>query len=264
METKNFLGLDGLKRFWEKAKIWIVSQISTKIAEIVAEAPEDLNTLKEISDWISTHEDSASAMNSNIIKNQSDINELNNKLSSMEQTNFKAIFDLVRPVGDTYVQYPQQASPNELWGSFSTWQVVNYDGAFFRAEGTNANAFIEKTDNLVKQTEAIKSHTHPFSWRGTTYGMNRNWFHNHSMYCFMANEAPITNIGNNFGITWNGRKGLWESYVQNGNQIEPRIGTLGVDINHEHYYEGSSTTGSSGSTENRPTNFTIKVWKRTV
>ena len=159
METKNFLGLDGLKRFWEKAKTWIVNEITTKIAEIVAEAPEDLDTLKEISDWISTHEDSASAMNSDIIKNQSDINELNNKLSSMEQTNFKAIFDIVRPVGDTYVQYPQQANPNELWGTFSTWQVVNYDGAFFRAEGTNANAFIEKTDNLVKQQEGLPNIT---------------------------------------------------------------------------------------------------------
>lgn len=84
METKNFLGLEGLKHFWTKAKTWIVNEITTKIAEIVAEAPEDLNTLKEISDWISTHEDSASAMNSNIIKNQSDINELNNKLSSIE------------------------------------------------------------------------------------------------------------------------------------------------------------------------------------
>ena len=159
METKNFLGLDGLKRFWEKAKLWIINEITTKIAEIVAEAPEDLDTLKEISDWISTHKDSASAMNSNIIKNQSDINELNNKLSSIEQTNFKAIFDLVRPIGDTYVQYPQQASPMELWGSFSTWQVVNYDGAFFRAEGGNANAFIEKTGVLTKQQDAIKTHT---------------------------------------------------------------------------------------------------------
>ena len=63
METKNFLGLDGLKRFWEKAKTWIVNEITTKIAEIVAEAPEDLDTLKERSDWISTNEASDSAMN---------------------------------------------------------------------------------------------------------------------------------------------------------------------------------------------------------
>ena len=35
METKNFLGLDGLKRFWEKAKLWIINEITTKIAGIV-------------------------------------------------------------------------------------------------------------------------------------------------------------------------------------------------------------------------------------
>ena len=70
---KNFLGLDGLSHFWSKAKSWIAEQITAevtaKIAQIIAEAPESLNTLKEIADWISTHEDSASAMNSAILAN---------------------------------------------------------------------------------------------------------------------------------------------------------------------------------------------------
>ncbi len=35
METKNFLGLDGLNHFWKKAKVWIINEISTKIAGIV-------------------------------------------------------------------------------------------------------------------------------------------------------------------------------------------------------------------------------------
>lgn len=35
METKNFLGLDGLNHFWEKAKIWIINEITAKIAGIV-------------------------------------------------------------------------------------------------------------------------------------------------------------------------------------------------------------------------------------
>ena len=70
---KNFLGLDGLSHFWSKAKSWIAEQITAevtaKIAQIIAEAPENLNTLKEIADWISTHEDSASAMNTAILAN---------------------------------------------------------------------------------------------------------------------------------------------------------------------------------------------------
>ena len=74
---KKFVGLGGLKYFWTKAKTWIAGQITSevtaKIAEIVANAPEDLDTLKEIADWISTHANDASAMNKQINTNKNDI-----------------------------------------------------------------------------------------------------------------------------------------------------------------------------------------------
>ena len=74
---KKFVGLGGLKHFWTKAKTWIAGQITSevtaKIAEIVANAPEDLDTLKEIADWISTHANDASAMNTQINTNKNDI-----------------------------------------------------------------------------------------------------------------------------------------------------------------------------------------------
>ena len=77
---KKFVGLDGLKHFWTKAKTWIAGQITAevtaKIAEIVANAPEDLDTLKEIADWIKTHANDASAMNTQINTNKSDISAL--------------------------------------------------------------------------------------------------------------------------------------------------------------------------------------------
>lgn len=81
---KKFVGLDGLKHFWTKAKSWITAQITSevtaKIAELVANAPEDLNTLKEIADWISAHADDASAMNTAINTNKTNItNHINNK-----------------------------------------------------------------------------------------------------------------------------------------------------------------------------------------
>ena len=50
--------------------------VSDGIAEVVAGAPEDFDTLKEMSDWISTHETSASAMNSAIKDNKSAITAL--------------------------------------------------------------------------------------------------------------------------------------------------------------------------------------------
>ena len=82
-KEKRFVGLAGLKRFWTKAKTWIAGQITAevtaKIAELVANAPEDLDTLKEISDWITEHANSAAEMNTQIIKNQDDIKLLQNK-----------------------------------------------------------------------------------------------------------------------------------------------------------------------------------------
>ena len=50
--------------------------VSDGIAEVVAGAPEDFDTLKEMSDWISTHETSASAMNSQIQDNKKAITTL--------------------------------------------------------------------------------------------------------------------------------------------------------------------------------------------
>jgi len=47
--------------------------ITAKVAEIVAGAPEEFNTLKEMSDWLTEHEDSAATMNTAILKNKADI-----------------------------------------------------------------------------------------------------------------------------------------------------------------------------------------------
>ena len=52
--------------------------VTTEIAKVVANAPEDLNTLKEMSDWIAGHEEDASAMNSAISDNKTAITSLQN------------------------------------------------------------------------------------------------------------------------------------------------------------------------------------------
>ena len=51
-------------------------RITEKVAEIVADAPEDFDTLKEMSDWIASHENDASAMNSAIQSNANNISSL--------------------------------------------------------------------------------------------------------------------------------------------------------------------------------------------
>ena len=54
----------------------ISSTVATEIAKVVANAPENFDTLKEMSDWITGHEDDASAMNSAISDNKTAITAL--------------------------------------------------------------------------------------------------------------------------------------------------------------------------------------------
>lgn len=59
--------------------------VADEIAKIVAGAPEDLDTLKEISDWISNHADDAAAMNSAIQTNSSAITALQTLIGSLPE-----------------------------------------------------------------------------------------------------------------------------------------------------------------------------------
>lgn len=62
----------------------IAKQITDAIAEIIADAPDAFDTLKEISDWIASHTDSASAMNSKILANEEAIGALEGTQHSHE------------------------------------------------------------------------------------------------------------------------------------------------------------------------------------
>ena len=55
--------------------------VADAIAKVVADAPEDFDTLKEISDWISNHSDDAAAMNSAIQQNTGDIASLQKEVA---------------------------------------------------------------------------------------------------------------------------------------------------------------------------------------
>ena len=78
--------------------------VSDGIAEVVAGAPEDFDTLKEMSDWISTHETSASAMNSQIQDNKKAIdNHASNgdiHVTTENKTNWNKVFEKLDKTGD--------------------------------------------------------------------------------------------------------------------------------------------------------------------
>ena len=76
-----------LKNYYTKPQT--DARINEKVAEIVADAPEDFNTLKEMSDWISQHEESAAAMNTAI---QGKVDKIAGKqLSTEDYTTFQKI-----------------------------------------------------------------------------------------------------------------------------------------------------------------------------
>lgn len=63
--------------------------VTDEIAKVVANAPEDFDTLKEISDWIDTHEDSASAMNTQIQANKAEITSLKTEVAGKSDIGHK-------------------------------------------------------------------------------------------------------------------------------------------------------------------------------
>lgn len=60
-------------------------KVADAVASIVANAPAAYDTLKEISDWISTHTEDASAMNSSIQTNKTDIANLAKLLGTLPE-----------------------------------------------------------------------------------------------------------------------------------------------------------------------------------
>ena len=59
--------------------------VADAVAKIVADAPESFDTLKEISDWISTHSESASAMNTAIQDNSKAITALQTLIGTLPE-----------------------------------------------------------------------------------------------------------------------------------------------------------------------------------
>ena len=127
---KKFVGLDGLKHFWTKAKSWITAQITSevtaKIAELVANAPEDLNTLKEIADWIKNHANDASAMNTAILANTEAISGKADKSHTHTKSEI--------------TDFPTSLPANGGTANFANKIVPNYTSV----------ALIEVTSNTIK------------------------------------------------------------------------------------------------------------------
>ena len=109
----------------------VKKQVADAVAGIVADAPEAYDTLKEISDWISTHASDASAMNSQINTNKNAIATLN---GTGEGSVSKAVADAKSEVqssidthaGNTTVHIT--ANERTAWNGKTTMSAVEAKG----------------------------------------------------------------------------------------------------------------------------------------
>lgn len=62
----------------------VLNTVETRVQQVIDSAPQDFDTLKEISDWIDTHSSAAATMNSNITANTNAISALQSAQDAME------------------------------------------------------------------------------------------------------------------------------------------------------------------------------------
>ena len=93
----------------------ISTMISEEIAKVVANAPTSFDTLKEIADWISTHQNDASAMNTAINNNTTNITNLTTEVNT-NTTNISANANQIHGIkGDiTSINSVLQSLTNEI------------------------------------------------------------------------------------------------------------------------------------------------------
>ncbi|WP_407432508.1 hypothetical protein [Methanobrevibacter sp.] len=134
--------------------------------------------------------------------------------------------DFAHPINSIYYQLPTQSDPNTLF-KFTTWTDItsSYAGAFFRAAGGDAAAFGTRQN----QSTAVNG--------------------------LSATQASHTHT-------------LWMGSSSSGSQAVPyRYNTVSgtADWAYEQAlsYERPAIS-LSGDVETRPTNYAIKIWKRTA
>lgn len=185
----------------------------------------------------------------------------------------------IMPVGATYMQFPNQPEPATLWGG--TWQeLYANDSVFFRTGGSASKPF-----GGGIQMDEIKGHNH----NATTASAGN---HNHSASTSstgghthtrgtMEIKGRIGTIGINGTIDGAFRDAGTAGRINNDGQVDRQADFLAsrawsgststagahshnVTINNNGNHTHSVTVDSTGGSETRPKNITIKIWVRTA
>ena len=157
----DFLLCELIKTLGESgASIEEVEKIVTdKVAEIVADAPKDFDTLKELSDWIYTHEESAAAMNTAIQSNTNSIESLMtdvNKKANSDDVYDKATADSrflgIDATADKAVADENGSNISETFSTMKNDIAINRTTLGYQCKNLLKNNAVTKTINGVTFT----------------------------------------------------------------------------------------------------------------
>ena len=182
-------------------------------------------------------------------------------------------FNVMRPIGSTYTQYPGQQNPNQLWGTYSTWIELDYGGAFFREDGGNALAFeTSLTISSRNDTTLVFTTDHNLEVGSLLYDPT----HNECRKVTAVTDTTTVVINNGFSFSDFATVIVGQN---SENKEHKHTITLRGDYagsgsfsggytssayGGKHWDTTSVTCADSGGIESRPCNFTVKVWKRTA
>lgn len=130
-------------------------KVADAVASIVNGAPESYDTLKEISDWITTHADSASTMNSQIQTNKTDIANLVKLVGTLpEGTASKTIVEYIdSKIGGVDFSTEIANAKNEAISEAKTYAdglARNYATA---EQGKKADTALQEADVATLRTD---------------------------------------------------------------------------------------------------------------
>ena len=160
----------------------ISSTVNDAISSIVAEAPENLDTLKEMSDWIASHQEDATQINSEITSIKDNL--INKQLDS-EDTIFFKLMKLIYPIGSLYWS-SNSTNPSELFGG--TWEQIT-DRFVFAAGNKEINSTGGEEIHILTEEE-LPSHYHSVN-SIETY---RDGAHNHALEVYVGGKTSISNV----------------------------------------------------------------------
>ena len=193
MEEKNFLGLDGLKHFWTKIEAKVIKIIEDEIAQIIAEAPEDLDTLKEIADWITEHANSASAMNTAILENTEAISGKADK----NHTHTKS------EITDFPTSLPANGGNSATATQLQTARTINIQDSSATYTGTGAS-FNGSGDATIKLPSIIKANEFKIGNRQQSIEYRSKSYNGYKMHEVQDNalyiEGREDDIGDSGGL----------------------------------------------------------------